>query len=70
MLRDDWIVVEPGAQGLEALRAELTALADHPGHVRTAGGAYEFLVPPYLAERYTTPPAPKRRRTKKEEGDE
>ena len=68
MYRDDWVTIAPGEQGLEALLSELQALARHPGHIRTAGGAQEFLVPPYLAALYM--PAPKRRRTKKEEGDE
>lgn len=69
MFRDDWVTIVPGEEGLNALLRELQALADHPGHIRTAGGAGEFLVPPYLAARYM-PPAPRRRRAKKEEGDE
>lgn len=69
MYRDDWVTIAPGSEGLAALLSALQALADHPGHIRTAGGAQEFLVPPYLAARYM-PPAPRRRRTKKEEGDE
>lgn len=77
-MRSDWVSIGPGKQGLEALRKELEALARHPGDIRTAGRADEFIVPPYLAELYTapapaaptaTPPLPKRRRTKKE-GDE
>lgn len=68
MSRSDWVVIAPGEQGLDALLSELQALAEHPGHVRTAGAANEFLVPPYLAALYM--PAPKRRRTKKEEGEE
>lgn len=69
MSRDDWVTVAPGDQGLGALLSELQALAEHPGHIRTAGSAQEFLVPPYLAALYM-PPAPKRRRIKKEEGEE
>ena len=68
MSRADWVIVSPGEQGLAALLAELQALAEHPGHIRTAGAADEFLVPPYLAALHM--PAPKRRRTKKEEGEE
>jgi hypothetical protein len=64
------VVVTPGEAGLAALAAELLSLARHPGDVRTAGGANEFLVPPYLADLYTTPPVPKRRRSPKKEGDE
>lgn len=67
---DDWISVGPGRQGMDVLRTELEALAQHPSDIRTAGAADEFLVPPYLAELYNTPPAPRRRRTRKEEGDE
>ena len=65
MSREDWVTLVPGAQGLAALRAELEALAEHPGHIRTAGAADEFLVPPYLAALHM--PAPRKRRTKKEE---
>lgn len=62
----DWttiVVPEGGMQG--AIRA-LLDLAESPTHVRTQGPNRELLVPPYLAEKYTTPP--KRRRPKKEEG--
>lgn len=71
MVRDDWITVQPGPEGLGALLAELSALAEHPGHIRTAGGAQEFIVPPYLAALYIKPPAPpKKRAPKPKEGDE
>ena len=63
-----WVTLVPGEQDFAALRAELSALADHPGHVRTAGGRDELLVPPYVAQKYA--PAPKRRRIKQEEGEE
>lgn len=70
MSREDWISLVPGEeQGLAGLLAELQSLAEHPGHVRTSGAANELLVPPYLASRYM-PAAPKRRRTKKEEGED
>lgn len=68
MSREDWVSLVPGDEGLEGLRARLESLAEHPGHIRTAGPANEFLVPPYLAALHM--PAPKRRRTKKEEEDE
>lgn len=67
-MRDDWVSIAPGEQGLSTLLSELQALAEHPGHIRTAGGASEFLVPPYLAALYMPPP--RKRRTKKEEGEE
>ena len=69
-MRSDWVTVVPGEDGLSATAAALLALAQHPGHVRTAGNGAEFIVPPYLADLYTTPPAPKRRAAKKKEGDE
>lgn len=66
----NWItIVVPEGGMQDAIRA-LLDLADSPTHVRTQGPVGELLVPPYLAEKYTTPPAPKRRRPKKEEGDE
>lgn len=68
-MSDEWVSVGPGQQGMDALRSELESLANHPSDVRTAGAADEFLIPPYLADLYNTPLAPKRRRTKKE-GDE
>lgn len=68
-MRDDWVTVVPGAEGLPATAAALLALAQHPGHVRTAGSGNEFIVPPYLADLYTAP-APKKRAPKKKEGDE
>lgn len=72
MYRDDWVTVIPGYGEEARVRAELMALAQHPGHIRTAGGAGEFLIPPYLADLYNAPaPEPKpRRRIKKEEGEE
>lgn len=67
MSRTDWVTITPGEQGLDTLLSELQALAEHPGHIRTAGAANEFLVPPYLAALYM--PAPRRTR-KKKEGEE
>lgn len=74
-MRDDWIEIVPGTDGLEATAADLLVLARHPGDVRTAGAGDTFIVPPYLAALYAPAaapepveaPAPKRRRTKKEE---
>lgn len=70
MFRDDWVTVVPPVGEHARVAAELLALATHPGHVRTAGSAAEFIVPPYLADAYTKPPAPKRRAPKPKEGDE
>ena len=78
-MRDDWVTVLPGEESLSALAAALLALARHPGDVRTAGGANEFIVPPYLAALYNpspsvppeeVPQAPRRRRSPKKEGGE
>lgn len=68
MSRADWVSLVAAEGGLAELRSALEALADHPGHIRTSGAADEFLVPPYLAERYM--PAPKRRSTKKDKEDD
>lgn len=65
MSREDWVTLVPGEEGLDGLRARLEGLAEHPGHIRTAGAANEFLVPPYLAALHM--PAPKRARAKKKE---
>lgn len=70
----DWVEIAPGREGHAATAAALLALAQHSSDVRTAGAGDVFLVPPYLADLYMPPvpeaPAPKRRRAKKEEGDE
>lgn len=63
----DWVTVPAGPEGPVAVARALLALAEDRSHVRTANAGNEFLVPPYLADLYVTPPAPKRRRTKKEE---
>lgn len=72
----DWVPVIPGEGETKAVAILLLALADDPRDVRTGGNASEFLVAPYVAERFTRPvadpfatepdPAPPRRtRTKK-----
>jgi hypothetical protein len=71
---DDWVTVIPAPSDVADTARALLALADSPHDVRTAAGGTEFRVPPYLADRYTTPDepaaAPKRRRAKKEDGEE
>lgn len=70
---DDWATVIPEAGQVKETARALLALARSPHDVRTAGTGSEFRIPPYLLDLYTAPeqPAlPKRRRTKKEEGDE
>ncbi|MDF2711476.1 MAG: hypothetical protein K0R62_7128 [Nonomuraea muscovyensis] len=67
----DWTVVVPAAGDVKETARALLALADSPGDVRTDGNGSEFLVPPYLADRYTESLRPKpRRRAKKDEEDE
>lgn len=67
-MTDDWTLVMPAPGETKTVAAALLALARDPHHVRTTSGGTEFRIPPYLADLYNAPP--KRRRTKKEEGDE
>jgi hypothetical protein len=69
----DWQPIVPGAGEAQEVARLLLSLADDPADVRTQRGGSEFLVPPYLAARFTEPeadpkPKPKRqpraRRTK------
>jgi len=70
-MNDDWTTVVPAPGEIKAVARELLALAASPADVRTDGNGTEFRIPPYLADLYTAPAAPKRRRApKKEEGDE
>jgi hypothetical protein len=67
----DWATVVPPAAEVKATAQALLALADSPADVRTDGNGTEFLVPPYLADRYNESLRPKpRRRAKKDEEDE
>lgn len=65
-----WVAVIPGkGQAAEVARV-LLGLADDPTHVRTDGNGSEFLVAPYVADRYNTASEPERRprrRAKKED---
>jgi len=66
----DWVTVLPGEAGVQKTAIALLAVADDPADVRTQRGGSEFLVAPYVADRYTnaTAPSPRpRRRAKKEE---
>lgn len=63
----DWQVIVPGAGEVPEVAVLLLGMADDPAHVRTQRGGSEFLVPPYLAERFTQPDPktrPRARRTK------
>ncbi len=73
MTARDWQPIVPGAGESQEVARLLLSLADDPSHVRTQRGGSEFLVPPYLAERFTQPEPPKTkrpraRRTSKESG--
>lgn len=67
---DTWVTVVPAREDVQATAQALLALAHSPHDVRTANAGNEFRIPPYLADLYTAPAAPKRRRAKKEEGEE
>lgn len=69
----DWQVIVPGAGEVQAVAVLLLSLADDPAHVRTQRGGGEFLVPPYLADRFTQPDPPKttkRPRARRTKGSE
>jgi hypothetical protein len=66
----DWATVVPPAAEVKATAQALLALADSPADVRTDGNGTEFLVPPYLADRYNESLRPKPRRRAKKEEDE
>jgi len=67
----DWVVVMPGKGQAAEVARTLLGLADDPTHVRTDGNGSEFLVAPYVADRYTnaTAPSPRPRRRAKKEDD-
>jgi hypothetical protein len=62
----DWTTVVPAAGAVKETAQTLLSLAEHPNDVRTVRGGMEFLVAPYVAERYTAPEQPRRTRRKKE----
>jgi hypothetical protein len=66
----DWATVVPPVAEVKATAQALLALADSPADVRTDGNGSEFLVPPYLADRYNESLRPKPRRRAKKEEDE
>lgn len=67
---DDWTDVVPGPGAVAETARALLALARDPSDVRTTAGGTQFRIPPYLADLYHAPAPVKRRRAKKEEGDE
>lgn len=71
IIDEGWVPIIPGAGETRDVAVLLLALADDPAHVRTTRGGSEFLVAPYVADRFTRPdpePAPRRRTRKKEDG--
>lgn len=65
----EWVTVVPARGELGNVARALLDLADDPKHVRTAGGGTEFLVHPLVAEKYNTPPKPRRGRRSKAESE-
>ncbi|TRV72547.1 hypothetical protein FKN01_29590 [Streptomyces sp. 130] len=62
----EWQPIVPGAGEAQEVARLLLALADDPAHVRTQRGGSEFLVPPYLAEKFVQPePEPEKPKTTK-----
>lgn len=66
----DWVTVIPAASDVKETARALLALAHDPQDVRTRGNGSEFLVAPYVADLYTSPPKRRRSPAKKEEGEE
>lgn len=63
-----WTVVVPAPGEVRETAQALLALANSPADVRTDGNGTEFLVPPYLADKFNESLRPKpRRRAKKED---
>ena len=72
MSRADWVTVIPEPGRTQKTAIALLAVADDPADVQTQRGGTEFLVAPYVADRYNTAPEPTprpRRRAKKEVDD-
>jgi len=69
---DDWTVIVPEPGRVAEVARGLLALATDSSHVMSQRGGNEFRVPPYLADLYSTPPAPPKKRVvrTKKEGDE
>lgn len=64
----DWAVVVPAPGEVRETAQALLALAESPADVKTDGNGTEFLVPPYLADKFNESLRPKpRRRAKKED---
>lgn len=63
----DWVTIIPAAGDVKSTAQALLGFARDPHDVRTRGTGTEFLVAPYVADLYN---APRRRRTKKGEGEE
>ena len=72
-LFDDWLPVLPGKGQIKETAAALLAIAGDPKLVRTESNGTEFLVPAWVAERFTapdTPPEPVKRRPRARKSEE
>lgn len=58
----DWITVVPGAGELKETARVLLLIADDPALVRTSGNGTEFLVPVWVADAFTAPAEPPKKR--------
>lgn len=59
---EGWVPVVPGADELKETAKVLLLIAGDPALVRTDGNGTEFLVPEWVADAFTTPAEPVRRR--------
>lgn len=71
----DWVPVVPGRGELRETASALLAIAGDRALVRTEGNGTEFLVPVWVAEKFTAPepidpPEPPRRRSRAKKSEE
>ena len=57
-LYDDWVPVIPSRGKVKDVARALLDIAGDPTLVRTEGNGGEFLVPSWVADRFTTPAEP------------
>lgn len=58
----DWVPVIPGTGELKETAKVLLLIANNPALVRTDGNGTEFLVPEWVAEAFTAPAEPAKKR--------
>lgn len=59
---DGWVPVIPGRGELKETAKVLLLIANDPALVRTDGNGTEFLVPQWVADAFTAPAEPARKR--------